>query len=57
MNVMKNKKWIKPEMLRITLNPEQAVLTCCDTLSRNEDDHGEQCQGVCGTMGVEFLSS
>ena len=30
----KNKKWIKPEMARIKLNPEQAVLSCCDNVSR-----------------------
>jgi len=38
---MKNKnkkcrklKWLKPEIFKIKLNPEQAVLSCCDVTVR-----------------------
>ena len=27
-------KWIKPELTRVALNPEQAVLSCCDAVVR-----------------------
>ncbi|MDD5441210.1 MAG: hypothetical protein PHZ27_03260 [Candidatus Omnitrophica bacterium] len=27
-------KWLNPEMTRVKLNPEQAVLSCCDVVAR-----------------------
>ncbi|MFA7114536.1 MAG: hypothetical protein WC214_03630 [Candidatus Omnitrophota bacterium] len=32
---IKNKKWITPEIIRIKLNPEQAVLSCCSTMGKD----------------------
>ncbi|MFA7115011.1 MAG: hypothetical protein WC214_06080 [Candidatus Omnitrophota bacterium] len=29
------KKWCKTEIARVKLNPEQAVLSCCDSILRN----------------------
>jgi len=29
-------KWIKPELTRVALNPEQAVLSCCNILYRGQ---------------------
>ncbi|MDD4294900.1 MAG: hypothetical protein PHP69_05250 [Candidatus Omnitrophica bacterium] len=28
------KKWAKPELIKIRLNPEQAILSCCDFVER-----------------------
>jgi len=27
-------KWEKPEVTKVALNPEQAVLSCCDSIMR-----------------------
>ncbi|MDD4294633.1 MAG: hypothetical protein PHP69_03865 [Candidatus Omnitrophica bacterium] len=29
-------KWQKPELTRVKLNPEQAVLSCCDLTGRGQ---------------------
>ncbi|MDD4294316.1 MAG: hypothetical protein PHP69_02250 [Candidatus Omnitrophica bacterium] len=51
---MKNKKWIKPEMLRIKLNPEQAVLSCCNSAMRALDNGGHQCGYPAFTCGTSY---
>ena len=42
----KKLKWEPFEITRIKLNPEQAVLTCCDGLSKSMSDcpSGSQCR-------------
>ncbi|MDD4294298.1 MAG: hypothetical protein PHP69_02160 [Candidatus Omnitrophica bacterium] len=34
-------RWIKPELIQIKLNPEQAVLSCCDFSVRGMNTAGE----------------
>ena len=54
----KNKKWIKLELTRVKLNPEQAVLSCCDFVERAVVlTLGQQCLGVCGGSVWEDASS
>ncbi|MDD5441617.1 MAG: hypothetical protein PHZ27_05365, partial [Candidatus Omnitrophica bacterium] len=31
---IENKKWITPEIIRIKLSPEQAILSCCNITNR-----------------------
>ncbi|MDD5441546.1 MAG: hypothetical protein PHZ27_05010, partial [Candidatus Omnitrophica bacterium] len=33
-NITKKNNWHCPEITRIALNPEQAVLSCCDSITR-----------------------
>ncbi|MDD4295146.1 MAG: hypothetical protein PHP69_06505 [Candidatus Omnitrophica bacterium] len=48
---IKNKKWITPEIIRIKLNPEQAVLSCCDNVSKAiiTAQVANQCRPGCGS--------
>ncbi|MDD4294338.1 MAG: hypothetical protein PHP69_02365 [Candidatus Omnitrophica bacterium] len=32
--IVNKNKWFKPEISKIKLNPEQAILSCCDALTR-----------------------
>lgn len=43
------KVWKDFEVTKVKLNPEQAVLSCCDELARTDQDH-YQCgdEGLCG---------
>ena len=42
--------WEDMTVTRVHLNPEQAVLTCCDTSSRAFGTAGaSQCGGLCGS--------
>jgi hypothetical protein len=43
--------WLNPEITKIKLNPEQAVLSCCDAVYRDAvsvsfGPSGTQCNGV-----------
>ncbi|MDD4295325.1 MAG: hypothetical protein PHP69_07455 [Candidatus Omnitrophica bacterium] len=44
-------KWIKAEMVRVELNPDQAVLSCCSSTGRGVSYVGtgssSQCSGAC----------
>ncbi|MDD5081583.1 MAG: hypothetical protein PHZ27_05645 [Candidatus Omnitrophica bacterium] len=55
------KNWSNPELIKIKLNPEQAVLSCCDNTSRNAYIGGSlpgQCAvGGCGGAGSAGPSS
>ncbi|MDD4295324.1 MAG: hypothetical protein PHP69_07450 [Candidatus Omnitrophica bacterium] len=52
------KKWVKTEVVRIKLNPEQAVLSCCDSQDKRNTLGGTQCStGNCGTGGSLSASS
>ena len=58
----KKKKPFKPmEITRVKLNPEQAVLSCCDEGTKGEHDQPDpdmQCAGMCpdGSFGYDQLS-
>ncbi|MFA7114537.1 MAG: hypothetical protein WC214_03635 [Candidatus Omnitrophota bacterium] len=56
---IKNKKWITPEIIRIKLNPEQAVLSCCDSSLKIAIYSEIQCMTltVCGGSMEGHLSS
>ncbi|MDD5081608.1 MAG: hypothetical protein PHC58_06435 [Candidatus Omnitrophica bacterium] len=44
------KKWIKTEVTKIRLSPEQAVLSCCDNTARIQiigPASSAQCVGTC----------
>lgn len=44
------KKWIKAEITKIRLSPEQAVLSCCDNTIRIQiagPSSSAQCVGTC----------
>ncbi|MDD4294532.1 MAG: hypothetical protein PHP69_03340 [Candidatus Omnitrophica bacterium] len=45
--------WQKPEMIQIKLNPEQAVLSCCDNIERGFFTTSSLQQ--CGTKAVNLL--
>lgn len=48
----RKRKWKKPVIIRIKLNPEQAVLTCCETTTKAEfaGKGYQQCPDfTCGT--------
>lgn len=46
----KKMRWVNMEITRIKLNPEQAVLSCCQSNTRNchSPNGWEQCNGECG---------
>jgi len=45
----KKLKWVDMEITKIPLNPEQAVLSCCEVISRSMQyiPDGTQCTGSC----------
>ncbi|MDD4294631.1 MAG: hypothetical protein PHP69_03855 [Candidatus Omnitrophica bacterium] len=47
-------KWIKPEITRVKLNPEQAILSCCDSGLRGATSvsGGIQCRPPCGVTAI-----
>ncbi|MDD4294929.1 MAG: hypothetical protein PHP69_05400 [Candidatus Omnitrophica bacterium] len=48
------KKWVSLETTKIKLNPEQAVLSCCDAISRVDALGGEHCWiDTCGGTNVD----
>ena len=44
-------KWQKPELTRVKLNPEQAVLSCCDSINKDNNIGSNQCNDVWGCTG------
>lgn len=50
---MEEKKWVDFEITKVKLNPEQAVLSCCDNTSKIEVQREDyQCNDdVCGGEG------
>jgi hypothetical protein len=47
------KKWTSIDIARVKLNPEQAVLTCCDSITRQQVTMTAQCPSNapdCGTV-------
>jgi len=50
--VKKKKKWGKIQLLSVKLKPEQAVLSCCDQISRgpNPTIYGQCWWGAPGCM-------
>ncbi|MDD4295083.1 MAG: hypothetical protein PHP69_06190 [Candidatus Omnitrophica bacterium] len=52
------KKWLKPELTKIRLNPEQAVLSCCQAGERgwNSSVFDNQCLITC-TAGTVYWES
>ena len=40
---IKKKKFINMEITRVKMNPEQAVLSCCDATQRDGVDAPSQC--------------
>ena len=51
--------WEDMTVTRVNLNPEQAVLSCCDTLSRGAYLVSGQCWSsgsVCGASDAELSS-
>ncbi|MDD4294682.1 MAG: hypothetical protein PHP69_04130 [Candidatus Omnitrophica bacterium] len=52
----KKGEWINPLLTRVALNPEQAVLSCCDSLDRMMN--GSQCEEIaCGGTALYLTSS
>jgi len=52
--INKKGKWGKPEIMRINLRPEQAVLSCCDQSDKAFVDYGSiQCwsNAICDPSG------
>jgi len=53
--------WKKMEICKVKLNPEQAVLSCCDSVRRQEVMTGGQCDAplICttGAGGLNAVSS
>ncbi|MDD5069872.1 MAG: hypothetical protein PHV17_04005 [Candidatus Omnitrophica bacterium] len=49
---MKKKVYVPMEITRIKLNPEQAVLSCCDSVHKSviDGNPGDQCGGFATTM-------
>jgi len=48
----KKKRWISPEISKVALHPEQAVLSCCDAVDRQQLTVGRLCYWdiiLCGT--------
>ncbi|MFA7115546.1 MAG: hypothetical protein WC214_08835 [Candidatus Omnitrophota bacterium] len=60
-NNNRKRNWSKLELMKIKLNPEQAVLSCCDNTSKNAYIGGSlpgQCAvGGCGGAGSTGPSS
>ncbi|MDD4294185.1 MAG: hypothetical protein PHP69_01570 [Candidatus Omnitrophica bacterium] len=57
--ISENKKWITPAMLKIRLNPEQAVLSCCDNSGRaalGGTFSSRQCVGLFGGTACCYRS-
>jgi len=50
--VLRKKKWIDMEITKVPLNPEQAVLTCCEHVTRALEGGGVvQCDSGSGYGG------
>jgi hypothetical protein len=50
----KKKKWSQFYVSKIKLNPEQAVLSCCDSTTRNSSDGFGNCsnnRALCDPVG------
>lgn len=59
-NMMNKKAWKKMEITRVKLNPEQAVLSCCDVSVKGRVTDVTQCvpEPFCGyDMYSQILSS
>lgn len=53
----RKREWKDMEITRVKLNPEQAVLTCCDTTNRSVAAYS-QCSSDCNPQtGVFFPDS
>jgi|GEM_PF-2414054 len=57
--LLNKQKWLKLEMTRVKLSPEQAVLSCCIIVQRAFVTDPFQCVDAgCGTAGhIEQVSS
>ncbi|MDD4295081.1 MAG: hypothetical protein PHP69_06180 [Candidatus Omnitrophica bacterium] len=56
----KKLKWVKLRIMQIKLNPEQAVLSCCNVLERGQVvmGFGTQCSSShCAMNPVALISS
>ncbi|MDD4294080.1 MAG: hypothetical protein PHP69_01040 [Candidatus Omnitrophica bacterium] len=52
------KIWRKPEITKIKLNPEQAVLSCCENIGRDlVDMTSAQCHEACIGWATAIQSS
>ncbi|MDD4294557.1 MAG: hypothetical protein PHP69_03465 [Candidatus Omnitrophica bacterium] len=53
-NITKKNNWHCPEITRIALNPEQAVLSCCESVTRQAfvATSSIQCEICGGTPSV-----
>ena len=51
------KKWIDMEITRVKLNPEQAVLACCNTNGNKVATSALNCNGCTGLGGANDLST
>jgi hypothetical protein len=56
MNNKQRKKWMKFVVTKVKLNPEQAVLDCCNISRSVRVDAPWRCSGVCGDSGNATLS-
>ncbi|MDD4294628.1 MAG: hypothetical protein PHP69_03840 [Candidatus Omnitrophica bacterium] len=45
--VTKKKKWLGLEVTKVKLNPDQAVLSCCESVAKALIA-GDQCNVTCG---------
>ncbi|MFA7114687.1 MAG: hypothetical protein WC214_04415 [Candidatus Omnitrophota bacterium] len=51
------KNWLKPEIIRIKLKPEQAVLSCCDSAGRANTFGEIQCWAIVVDCNGSYSSS
>ena len=49
--------WVDMEVTRVYLNPERAVLSCCDSISRRGPIVTGQCDITCGGAILAMSSS
>ena len=55
---VKKLPWGDMTVTRVNLNPEQAVLTCCDNISRRAEGAEWPCHSSCGGFeSVDSMSS
>lgn len=56
-SVKQKKAWKNIEITRVKLNPEQAVLSCCDSSTKNEQTGTNQCHDIipiCSPTGSAY---
>lgn len=61
---IKKQEWLNPEMIKIKLNPEQAVLSCCDlseraavVISPSRQCMGMTCRATLSVLDWDAVSS